>query len=374
MYTWDLDELKRKKYELENLRLTKKKKLSEDKLSKIMYSIKNYDLLLCLFDGEEDVFLEEDITDKDLVNKYFIRLYKSINPDIVYSVVNSCNVFEASDIPDTYTDNTKSKIELLDIISITKDIFASFNDIELMKKVNEILDPNNHLLHFSNTSEFNSLDADYTGFSCRDYYSNIGYAIIYRNNKIRDLYTLVHEVFHLVIKEHLPVLNTDDRYFIDEVEGSFADLVVTDYLISNNLFKEDALEVERSNFNTTKYFTRGIYVANNFNQTFNGDYFDMDFINDSIPFNYSLDDDIMRSSILSFDRDLCYSFSYLVALDLFYKYKNGYQDVIGDLKGLSDSKRPFIMMDRYNISFNKDGYKNLKDYQKVLSLRKKDKV
>ena len=374
MYTWDLEELKRKKCELENLRLTKKKKLNEDKLSKIMYSIKNYDLLLCLFDSEEDFFLEEDITDKDLVNKYFIRLYKIINPDIVYSVVNSCNVFESSCIPDTYTDNTKSKIELLDIISITKDIFASFNDIELMKKVNEILDPNNHLLHFSNTSEFNSLDADYTGFSCRDYYSNIGYAIIYRNNKIRDLYTLVHEVFHLVIKEHLPVLNTDDRYFIDEVEGSFADLVVTDYLISNNLFKEDALEVERSNFNTTKYFTRGIYVANNFNQTFNGDYFDMDFINDSIPFNYSLDDDIMRSSILSFDRDLCYSFSYLVALDLFYKYKNGYQDVIGDLKGLSDSKRPFIMMDRYNISFNKDGYKNLKDYQKVLSLRKKDKV
>lgn len=374
MYTWDLEELKRRKCELENLRLTKKKKLNEDKLSKIMYSIKNYDLLLCLFDSEEDVFLEEDITDKDLVNKYFIRLYKSINPDIVYSVVNSCNVFESSCIPDTYTDNTKSKIELLDIISITKDIFASFNDIELMKKVNEILDPNNHLLHFSNTSEFNSLDADYTGFSCRDYYRNIGYAIIYRNNKIRDLYTLVHEVFHLVIKEHLPVLNTDDRYFIDEVEGSFADLVVTDYLISNNLFKEDALEVERSNFNTTKYFTRGIYVANNFNQTFNGDYFDMDFINDSIPFNYSLDDDIMRSSILSFDRDLCYSFSYLVALDLFYKYKNGYQDVIGDLKGLSDSKRPFIMMDRYNISFNKDGYKNLKDYQKVLSLRKKDKV
>ena len=110
MYTWDLEELKRKKCELENLRLTKKKKLNEDKLSKIMYSIKNYDLLLWLFDGEEDVFLEEDITDKELVNKYFIRLYKSINPDIVYSVVNSCNVFEASGIPDTYTDNTKSKI------------------------------------------------------------------------------------------------------------------------------------------------------------------------------------------------------------------------------------------------------------------------
>ena len=129
MYTWDLEELKRKKCELENLRLIKKKKLDEDKLSKIMYSIKNYDLLLCLFDSEEDVFLEEDITDKDLVNKYFIRLYKSINPDIVYSVVNSCNVFESSCIPDTYTDYTNAKSELLDIISITKDIFASFNDI-----------------------------------------------------------------------------------------------------------------------------------------------------------------------------------------------------------------------------------------------------
>ena len=74
MYNWDFDELKRKKYELEAIRCAKKKKLSEDKLSRIIYSIKNYDLLLCLFDSEEDIFLEDDITDKDLVHKYFIRL------------------------------------------------------------------------------------------------------------------------------------------------------------------------------------------------------------------------------------------------------------------------------------------------------------
>lgn len=373
MYNWDFDELKRKKYELEAIRCAKKKKLSEDKLSRIIYSIKNYDLLLCLFDSEEDIFLEDDITDKDLVHKYFIRLYKDINPDIVYSVVNSCKVFETSNIPDTYMDNTKTMIDLMDIVSITKDIFASFNDVELMKRVNEILDPNNHLLHFSTSTEFSSLDADYTGFSCKDYYRGIGYAIIYRNNKIRDLYTLVHEIFHLVIKDSLPSSNIEDKYFIEEVEGSFADLVVTDYLIKNGLFTDDALEVEKANFNTTKYFSRGIYLANNFNQTFSGDYFDIDLINESIPFGYSLDEDIMRSSILSFDRDLCYSFSYLVALDLFYKYKNGYLNIIDDLKGLSASKRPFIMMDRYNVTFHKDGYKNLKDYQKVLLLRKKDK-
>ena len=373
MYNWDLSELKRRRYELENLRIAKRKKLSEDKMARIRHSIHNYDLLLCLFDNEEDLFLEEDITDRELVSKYFTQLHKKINPDIIYSVVNSCDIFESSTIPDTYEDKTKTNIDLLDIISITKDIFASFNDVKKKKKVNEILDPKNNLLHFSKSTEFSSLDAEYTGFSCRDYYNNIGYAIVYSNNKIRDLYTLVHEIFHLVIKEQLPASNIEDRFYIEEIEGSFSDLVVSDYLRNKGIFRDDSSFVDESNFNTTKYFTRGIYVANNFNQTFTGDYFDIDCINDSIPFNYSLDDDIMRSSVLSFDRDLCYSFSYLIALDLFYKYKNGYPNIIDDLKCLSSSRRPFIMMDRYNVTFHKDGYKNLNDYQKVLSLRKKDK-
>ena len=219
MYNWDLSELKRRRYELENLRIAKRKKLSEDKMARIRHSIHNYDLLLCLFDNEEDLFLEEDITDRELVSKYFTQLHKKINPDIIYSVVNSCDIFESSTIPDTYEDKTKTNIDLLDIISITKDIFASFNDVELMKKVNEILDPKNNLLHFSKSTEFSSLDAEYTGFSCRDYYNNIGYAIVYSNNKIRDLYTLVHEIFHLVIKEQLPASNIEDRFYIEEIEG-----------------------------------------------------------------------------------------------------------------------------------------------------------
>ena len=373
MYNWDLEELKRRRTDLDNIRIAKRKKLSEEKMLKIRQSIQNYDLLLCLFDNVENDFLEVDLTDRELVNRYFVQLYKRINPGIVYSVVNSCDVFESSTIPDTYEDKTKEEIDLLDIISITKEIFASFNDVELMKKVNDILDPKNNLLHFSNISQYNSLDAEYTGFSCRDYYNNIGYAIIYRNNKIRDLYTLVHEIFHLIIKVQLPANSFEDRYFIDEIEGSFSDLIVSDYLRSKGIYKDDSIEVEKSNFNTSKYFARGIYLANNFNQTFNNDYFDMDCINGSIPYNFSLDEDIMRSCILSFDRDLCYSFSYLIAIDLFYKYKNGYPNIIEDLKGLASSKRPFVMMDRYNITFHKDGYKNLSDYQKVLSLRKKDK-
>ena len=69
-----------------------------------------------------------------------------------------------------------------------------------MDMIDEILDPNKHLLHIIEDGISSDMDADYSGFSARDSYNNIGYIVLFKNGKIRDLYTLVHEIFHIIIK------------------------------------------------------------------------------------------------------------------------------------------------------------------------------
>lgn len=373
MYTWDLEKMEEEKKRLENIRKTKRKKISNRTLERLNYSITMYDFLLSFFDAkEEETELDEEISDKTFVARYFSNIYKDINKDIIRATVGSSYIFENSDIDDCLGDDSLNMISLFDTIKITKDIFSSFNNKEIMDKVEEFLKPENHLLHIYCKNDIESLNTDYSGYSSCDYYNKIGYAIIYSNGKIRDLYTLVHEIFHVIISENKsPNFFTDDNYFFSEIEGAFADLIVTDYLFNHGILEEDSVNIEWLNYTNSRTFIRNLYISNSFYNRFNeNDKFDIKKINEEIEnsgFKYNIDNRLMRSSLFSFSRDLCYGFSFLIALDLFYKYKNGYKDIIGDLKEIAASKRPFILLDRYDVSFYKDGYKNLDDYQKILS-------
>ena len=83
------------------------------------------------------------------------------------------------------------------------------------------------------------------------------------------------------------------------------------------------------------------------------------------------DSDDIRFNLLSISSELTYSFSYLVALDLFYDYKNGANENLWKLKRIV--KLNNHVLDDFNnlgITFIKDGYKNLKDYQKIITREK----
>lgn len=374
MYTWDLEELKKKREYLINLRKTKRKKMSEEKLLIINEAIQTYDFLLGKYDYGEYESFDEDLSDRVFMSKYFINLYKVVNPDIVTAVSNSCFTFEKKHFMDKGCNETTLSFD--SVLEICRDIFSTFNYDRLMSKVNTILDSNNHLLDISSSNEPINFNTLYSGFSVKDPYNKIGYAKVYSNNKIRDLYTLVHEIFHLVIEDNNKIISyRDDSFYIEEIEGAFADLIVTDYLINNKILVEDAESVALMNFNNTKEFVRNIYISSRYYDVFKDDFFDLKKIKKDLKANglrfTGFNNHDMRNSLTSFNRDLCYSFSYLIALDLFYKYKNGYKDIIDDLEGISKGKYPFIMLDRYGVSFHKDGYKNLDDYQKILSKEQK---
>ena len=211
MYNWDLEELKRRKDELVKIRKSKRKTLSEIKLLKLDCSLMTYDYLLDAFKEEEpfsEIILESD---KTFVSTRFKNIYSSINPRIIEATINSFDIFENSGIDICFDSTSREKLENQTVIEMTKEIFSSFNDQKISQIVNEILDPNNHLLHITKGKETSIYETDYSGFSCRDYYNNIGYAIIYSNEKIRDLYTLVHELFHLIINDN----KTPNSYFED---------------------------------------------------------------------------------------------------------------------------------------------------------------
>lgn len=375
MYSWDLEELKRRKNELVKIRKTKRKTLSEIKLLKLDCSLMAYDYLLDAFKEEEpvsEIILESD---KNFVATRFKNIYFSINPKIVEAAVNSFDVFENSGIDICFDSISCEKLDNQTVIEMAKEIFSSFNDPKIMQIVNEILDPNKHLLHISKGNETSIYETDYSGFSCRDYYNNIGYAIIYSNEKIRDLYTLVHELFHLIISDNkIPNSSFEDNFYVSEVEGSFADLLVTDYLIAKGILIDEARNVELINYSNSRYFIRNLHLAHNFHNFFDKDNFDIKRINQALDaknLSYNIDRDDMLNVVNSFSRDLNYGFSFLVALDLFYKYKNGYNGIINDIKDISCGKNIFIFFERYGVSFFNDGYKNLDNYQKTLVKQKR---
>ena len=375
MYNWDLEELKRRKDELVKIRKSKRKTLSEIKLLKLDCSLMTYDYLLDAFKEEEtfsEIILESD---KTFVSTRFKNIYSSINPRIIEATINSFDIFENSGIDICFDSTSREKLENQTVIEMTKEIFSSFNDQKISQIVNEILDPNNHLLHITKGKETSIYETDYSGFSCRDYYNNIGYAIIYSNEKIRDLYTLVHELFHLIINDNkTPNSSFEDNFYVSEVEGSFADLLVTDYLINKGILIDEARNVELINYSNSRYFIRNLHLAHNFHNYFDKDNFDVKRINQVLEtknLSYSIDREDMLNVVNSFTRDLNYGFSFLVALDLFYKYKNGYNGIINDMRDISNGKNIFIFLERYGVNFFNDGYKNLDSYQKSLIKQKR---
>ena len=375
MYNWDLEELKRRKDELVKIRKSKRKTLSEIKLLKLDCSLMTYDYLLDAFKEEEtfsEIILESD---KTFVSTRFKNIYSSINPRIIEATINSFDIFENSGIDICFDSTSREKLENQTVIEMTKEIFSSFNDQKISQIVNKILDPNNHLLHITKGKETSIYETDYSGFSCRDYYNNIGYAIIYSNEKIRDLYTLVHELFHLIINDNkTPNSSFEDNFYVSEVEGSFADLLVTDYLINKGILIDEARNVELINYSNSRYFIRNLHLAHNFHNYFDKDNFDVKRINQVLEtknLSYSIDRDDMLNVVNSFTRDLNYGFSFLVALDLFYKYKNGYNGIINDIRDISNGKNIFIFLERYGVNFFNDGYKNLDSYQKSLIKQKR---
>ena len=375
MYNWDLEELKRRKDELVKIRKSKRKTLSEIKLLKLDCSLMTYDYLLDAFKEEEpfsEIILESD---KTFVSTRFKNIYSSINPRIIEATINSFDIFENSGIDICFDSTSREKLENQTVIEMTKEIFSSFNDQKISQIVNEILDPNNHLLHITKGKETSIYETDYSGFSCRDYYNNIGYAIIYSNEKIRDLYTLVDELFHLIINDNkTPNSYFEDNFYVSEVEGSFADLLVTDYLINKGILIDEARNVELINYSNSRYFIRNLHLAHNFHNYFDKDNFDVKRINQVLEtknLSYSIDREDMLNVVNSFTRDLNYGFSFLVALDLFYKYKNGYNGIINDMRDISNVKNIFIFLERYGVNFFNDGYKNLDSYQKSLIKQKR---
>lgn len=375
MYAWDFDSLIRMKNELQTLKKLKRKELSKKDLLRIDYSIDTYSFLLSFFDEIEDEPFIEEIDDKTFRARYFYHINRNINPRIIDFCINSGRVFESIDYPDDFHSFNYLDIDSCSVIEMTRDIFSSFRDKSIMDIVDDILNPDKHLLHVVEGEETSIFDADYSGYSCRDSYNNIGYIVLFKNGKIRDLYTLVHEIFHIIIKQQtLPGYFTDDKVFLSEVEGAFSDLIVTDYLREKGIFIDDIKMVELLNYDNIRYFVRNLNVSHNYSNIMDGNNFSISRINEKLredDYNYIVDSEVIRPSLLSFSRDLNYSFSYLVALDLFYNYKNNPSDAFRKLRRVAKLNNNVLnAFNSLGITFIKDDYSNLRDYQKVITKQK----
>ena len=377
MYSWDFDSLRKMKNELISLKKLRRKELNKKDLLRIDYSIDTYNFLLSFFDEfENEPDLEKDLDDKTFRARYFYHIHREINSKIVNSCVEAGRVFENIQYSDNMQNFSYLDISSFDVINMTKEIFSKFNDKSIMDMVNDILDPNKHLLHVIEDGISSDMDAVYSGFSSRDSYNNIGYIVLFKNGKIRDLYTLVHEIFHIIIKQQIiPGYFTDDKVFLSEVEGAFSDLIVTDYLREKGIYLRDIRNIELLNYDTIRHFIRNLNVSHNYSNIMDGNNFSISRINENLEedgYRYAVfDSNDIRLNLLSFTRDLNYSFSYLVALDLFYDYKNGSCDSIRKLRRVAKLNNNVLSaFNSLGITFIKDGYKNLKDYQKIITREK----
>ncbi len=137
----------------------------------------------------------------------------------------------------------KIKIKEQQLIELARNFYNSFEDPEITKASQKILHKKKKNLQFINKNNY----IDNYGINGVCYFDLLfeeAYCLILKNDNLKDLFTLVHEVGHGIDFLINPRALGDDHYGFDEVIPYTFELLLLDYLKENNLFKDYLKEIE----------------------------------------------------------------------------------------------------------------------------------
>ena len=257
------------------------------------------------------------------------------------------------------------------IINITKDYFKKMTPDDINKQFLNEINTNNNFLNFNYAKDY----GDYGGVTIFDPILNKKYVSVSRANYLFDLVTLPHEMFHYLFNDtNVSAFGNYNTYYLTEVEGSFSNILFSEYFKENSEYKK-------------------LFFIKRFINNFQGEMDDLAIRNqllDSIKNNKTIRLNKMNKfmcyyNINKFEKTeeineyletpqeiiMKYALSYLTALDLYYIYLNDRDFAFYLLKNIKFVKEEddiINLLRRNHITFMDDGYENYKKYVKKLVL------
>lgn len=367
-YNWDLDELKTNYTILEGVL----KNFDDEKMKiGIKESIALYKNMLKMVNKHgkgievfDDTYMDFNIND---VIEELMSSYNRNNFHYLYPLLNSFFV-----IKDCRFDAKKVQEKIImtndELISITKDFFEDMTTPKIAKKFNDILDKKDRIQICYERSNSN-----YAGLALVDDILHNKYIYISRKNEILDLHLLPHEAFHYIFNdENVGLARLYNTRYLSEVEGLFANILFADYY--NKIAYKDQNILKDYNNSIYQEHIEDLVIRNTLLDCISGNKkIRLHKLNKFLKSVCENSDDFTTTDELAPYLDtpqyltMTYSLSYLVAIDLYYKYLQDREEAFYNLECIKydkETNQVISILENNGITFMKDNYTNLKKYIK----------
>lgn len=370
-YKWDLDELELKKQKL----IHEKRKLNNiNKILGYEQTIQIYQTLLsehnvtALIDKssfknseDETMYLED----------FFSDIYEEANPFIINFLATNIKLTEEADLKLKYQSRKLLGISNKDLIELVHDIYKTIPNQAIYSQFLKIIDPNNHLLDI----EYCPYEYfDYEGICRVDSINHIAYGKVLRSNTLLDIYTLAHEIIHMIVRQNeKPLFLFENRRYYSEYEGQFLNLIVSDYLSKNNYNQDEIRDISILEHQNVTCAIEDAYactlIKNNLRKNNSIDFKNIASIKKKQGIRLSItEEDYFQYITEGFDSKICNAFSYFIALDLMEIYKKDKEKGLYIFNKLSmlSGNNPKKELESLDINFMSDHSRNFKKYIKQL--------
>lgn len=372
-YNWNINTLRKKREELLNISTDKmnkrKSKIMESSINTYNNLLSDYSIIhkkndIDEYDEDSEFenqneeilyFIENELP---TVSKNNIRLIKESIP---YMNFNGNDLIELS--------NLKMTNERM-MYYVTK-LFETIPSKDIKDKFLYVTDPKKELINIQYVKNRDSCDS--TGYCYCDYFDSITYINILRENTFLDFVTIVHEIMHMILEidaDHYK--RNPENVIYTEMEGSFANFLAIDF-IRNRFDKTEADLLEENEYQIMKSYAVDIAISSKIiENTDKKGNVKMGPIKDYFEDNNMVLNTEELTGYLPIDLfvDSTYSLAYLMALDIFEIYKKDPVSGIAILERIGqkiykESKK--LKLANTDLTFYKDGYKNLKEKTKTIS-------
>lgn len=371
-YKWDLHKIKNNLEKLNQIDLSQCNDKDKDD---ILNSIITYHEIIDISNRKKHITpaLDDNILgDLNDINKAALLLatdYNDVDINIFQSVLNSFQYIKDTRQIIGVVENTPIIANNNELIDIAVDFSEKMLPNDICNDFKNVLYNNKDIIQFKKNTWGNS----YGGVTLFIPTYNEKYILVGRENKLKDLLTLPHELFHYIFNKSqycLDVFN-HDMIYTSEAEGSLANILFGKYYyetatFNNNFFNElilDSNEIETmsliiKNSILCSLNDKGKIKKNKLNKLL--------MENGIIPL---YDSELLEEMSNDVHENLTYAFSNLIAFDLYEIYKNDPDFCFYLLKNIrfnSYEDDVFRVLRNNHITFMDDNYTNVKKYIKEI--------
>lgn len=198
------------------------------------------------------------------------------------------------------------------------------------------------------------------------YNTNLAFINVSKNNGIEDIIGLIHEAGHAISALHnLNILEDDDRHAYVEIETIFLELLTFDYLETFDKYRDESIKLRLHYLRDFLYSSHTLCLK-------------LDILNEFAPLNTYGIDPIMNylknelqltkgviNNVLYDDASSLFNYSidFLIALELYYMYKENNNKALDILKKIIECKfDTSIEYENYILSLGINPGEHLEEY------------